>query len=117
MKKILVAMLLLGSAAISAQAQSNLGWLSNTPAEKFTKTDMKLLAKAVHDALENSPDGTPVTWENAAAQNGGTITPSKDPAGRPDCRKARIENHHKGLDNTNDVVFCKVDGKWKWDRK
>jgi len=45
-----------------------------------------------------------------------TVIPADPPQGRADCRLAKVENRHLTLRSTHDVVFCKVGGKWKWDK-
>lgn len=111
--KLFLTLVLLGSAATSAQAQSDLRFLHDSPITKFKKADTDLLIKTLNQALDNGADGTPVTWENRSAGNSGSITPSKDPQGRSNCRKARVENRHQAMHNATETIFCKVDGKWK----
>ncbi len=112
--KLFLAMtVLFGCATTSAQAQSGLRFLRDTPITKFKEVDKELLTKALNEALDNGADGVPVTWENSSAGNSGRITPSKDPQGRSDCRKALVENRHQTMYNATEAVFCKVDGKWK----
>lgn len=106
-------MVLLCCATTSAQAQSDLRFLHDTPITKFKEADRELLIKTLNQALDNGVDGATMTWENSKAGNSGRITPSKDPEGRSTCRKARIENRHQTMYNATEEVFCKVDGKWK----
>ncbi len=112
-KPFLPMMVLLCCATTSAQAQSNLRFLHDTPITKFKEVDRELLIKTLNQALDNGADGATVAWENSSAGNSGRITPSKDPEGRSACRKARIENRHQTMYNVTEEVFCKVDGKWK----
>lgn len=113
MKLFLAMTVLLGCVATSAQAQSNLRFLHDSPIAEFKKADTDLLVKTLNRALNEGADGAPVTWENPSAGNSGRITPSKDPEGRSDCRKALVENRHRTMYNATEAVFCKVDGKWK----
>ncbi len=117
MKRLLIAGLLLAVTTASAFAQSNLGFLRDTPLSKFKKVDTDLMLKTLNTALDSGADGVPVTWENPAASNSGTITPSKDPDGRTNCRSASVESRHLTLYTKHDLVFCKKDGKWKRDQK
>ena len=112
MKRFLTMMALVGAAA-SAQAQSNLRFLQNTPISKFKGADTELLTKALNQALDTGEDGVPVTWENSDTGSSGSITPSKDPEGRSNCRKALVKNRHQMLYNATEAVFCKADDKWK----
>lgn len=117
MKRILIAGFVLAATVSTVHAQSNLRFLQDTPISKFKKADTDLMFKTLYQALDTAEDGKPVTWENPKASNSGTITTAKDPQGRADCRLAKVENRHLTLHSTHDVVFCKVDGKWKWDKK
>lgn len=109
----LTMMVLLANATTSVHAQSDLRFLDDAPITKFKEVDIKLLTTALNQALDDGTDGTPVTWENRSAGNSGRITPSKDPQGRSNCRKALVENRHKTTHNTTEAVFCKVGDKWK----
>ena len=113
MKRFLTIMVLLGGAATSVQAQSNLRFLQDTPISKFKGADTELLTEALNQALDNGEDGIPVTWQNSDTGSSGSITPSKDPEGRSNCRKAHVENRHQKLFNATEVVFCKAYDKWK----
>jgi surface antigen len=108
-----LAFLILGGLLGGAFAQSNLGWLKDTPISKFSKADEKTMMDNLHTALDSGEDGVPVKWENPAASNSGSATPSPDPKGRTGCRAVRLENRHQTLYQSTDTVFCKVDGKWK----
>lgn len=116
MKRILMTGILLLAATSTVHAQSNLRFLQDTPISKFKKVDTDLMFKTLNEALEKGEDGKAVTWENPKASNSGSITPGKDPKGRNDCRLAKVENRHLTLHSSHDIVFCKVDGKWKWDK-
>lgn len=116
MKRFLVAGILMTAAVSSVHAQSNLRFLQDTPISKFKKADTDLMFKTLYQALDTAEDGKAVTWENPKASNSGSITPEKDPQGRADCRLTKVENRHLTLRSTHDVVFCKVGGKWKWDK-
>lgn len=112
MRKNICFLILAGTFSVSVFAQSNLGWLKETPITKFGKADVQTVVKTLNQALDSGEDGVPLTWENADAKNSGSVTPSPDPEGRPGCRSARVENRHMTLHNTSDLVFCKVNGKW-----
>lgn len=116
MKRFLIAGFLVATTASSVFAQSNLGFLRDTPISKFKKADTDLMFKTLNQALDSGADGVAVKWENPGTPNSGTITPSKDAKGRADCRAVVVENQHQTLHSKNDAVFCKKDGKWKMDK-
>ncbi|GGI52841.1 hypothetical protein [Oxalicibacterium solurbis] len=116
MKKI-AAFLILGSVAAASWAQSNFHWLKDEPITKFSKEDQQTSLATLQKALDSGEDGVPVKWENPAASNSGSVTPSPDPKGQAGCRQARIENRHQTLHSSSEAVFCKVDGKWKLRQK
>ncbi|KAA0889958.1 hypothetical protein [Pusillimonas sp. ANT_WB101] len=113
MKWPLILLIFLAGAATPVHAQSGLHFARDAPITRFKQADIELMTKTLNRALDNGPDGVAQTWENPSAGNSGSITPGKDPQGRNDCRKARVENRHKLTQNVTDAVFCKVDGKWK----
>lgn len=113
MKRFLIAGFLVAATASTAFAQSNLGFLRDTPASKFKKADTDLMFKTLNQTLESGADDVPVKWENPGTPNSGSITPSKDTQGRANCRAVVVENQHLTLQSKNGAVFCKQDGKWK----
>lgn len=116
MKRFLIAGFLVAVTASSVFAQSNLGFLRDTPASKFKKADTDLMFKTLNQTLDSGADDVTVKWENPGTPNNGTITPSKDPKGRADCRAVIVENQHMTLHSKNNAVFCKKDGKWKLEK-
>ena len=112
MKKI-AAFLIFSGVIASACAQSNFHWLKDTPITKFSKEDQQTVLDTLNKALDSGEDGVPVKWENPAASNSGSVTPSPDPKGQAGCRQALVENRHQTLYGSSEGVFCKVDGKWK----
>lgn len=112
MKKI-AAFLIFNGVIAAACAQSNFHWLKDAPITKFSKEDQQTVLDTLNKALDSGEDGVPVKWENPAASNSGSVTPSPDPKGQAGCRQARVENRHQTLYGSSEGVFCKVDGKWK----
>jgi surface antigen len=102
--------------AAIAGAQSNLGFLRNTPLAYFNETDSKMMRAAAAKVLENGHEGAHEEWTNPATGNGGAITllaQYKSPDGRP-CNQVRVENHAKAMENTSIMSVCKsTAGQWK----
>jgi hypothetical protein len=85
--------------------------LRDTPITRFQKADIDLMTKTVNRALSSGEDGVTTTWENPGTPNSGSVTPAKDPKGRPGCKMARIENRHGSLRNAGDYIFCRNKNK------
>jgi hypothetical protein len=90
--------------------------MRETPITKYEKADVDLMTKTIYRTLDSGEDGVTVKWENPGTPNSGTVTPAKDPQGRPGCRLAQIENHHKAMHASGGYIFCKSKTKGKsWD--
>lgn len=87
--------------------------MRETPITKFGKADMDLMTKTVYGALDSGADGVKATWDNPATASRGSVTPDKDPKGRPGCRLAQIENQFQSLHGGGAYIFCKNNGKAK----
>ncbi|PCE27149.1 RT0821/Lpp0805 family surface protein [Burkholderia ubonensis] len=119
-----VARLLAGAAcvaaALPAQAQSNLGFLNDTPITYFSKADAASLAKAVHQARDEGKDGETTTWQNSG---GGTqleakLTPTTSDKDGKTCREIATEIAAKGQTMTLKPVYCKTAaGKWQLQKR
>jgi hypothetical protein len=95
-------------AAASAGAQrplSNYNSMRDTPITRFSKADVDVMTKTINKALDGE-DGVTTKWESGASASG-SVTPSKDPKGRPDCKLARVENRYGSLQNAGDYIFCR----------
>jgi surface antigen len=107
----LALVLTLGAGAAAPAGAAN--WVNNynamrtAPITRFNQADMALMDKTVNGALESGADGTKVEWSNPATGSSGSITPAKDPKGRPNCRLAQIENRHKSLSGAGGFIFCR----------
>ena len=111
MKLLAVAAAMLATAVAGAQPLQRYNAIRDTPITKFKQADIDLMTKTVDGALESGQDGVTVTWANPGTPNSGSVTPEKDPKGRPGCRMARIENKAGSLQNAGDYIFCRNKNK------
>lgn len=81
--------------------------MRDTPITRFSKADVDIMTKTINKALDSGEDGVTTRWENPGSRASGSVTPSKDPKGRPDCKLARVENRHGTLQNSGDYIFCR----------
>ena len=111
--KLLVA-IVLALAASAATAQNWIGLLKNTPAERFDKEDLRIFVATSDKALDETPDGQTLSWENPKTQHHGQITVlrSFESKGRS-CKDLRVRNEADGRKGDNKLSWCKVDGKWR----
>jgi hypothetical protein len=98
----------LAVAAAGARPLSNYNSMRDTPITRFSKADVDVMTKTINKALDGE-DGVTTKWESGASASG-SVTPSKDPKGRPDCKLARVENHYGSLQNAGDYIFCRNKG-------
>ena len=111
--KLLIA-LALAAASTTAAAQSWVGLLKNTPAERFDKEDTEIFVATSDKALDQTPVGQTLSWENPKTRHHGTITVLKsyESKGRA-CKDLRVRNEAGGRKGDNQLNWCKVDGKWR----
>jgi surface antigen len=111
--KLLLA-ILLAAASFPAGAQNWVGLLKNTPAERFDEDDLRIFMDAGRKALNETPDGQSVTWENPHTRARGEITVQKsfESKSRP-CKEVRVRNEAGGRKGDSTLNLCKVDGKWR----
>jgi surface antigen len=111
--KVLVA-IALALASSAATAQNWIGLLKNTPAERFDKEDLRIFVATSDKALDETPDGQTLSWENPKTQHHGQITVlrSFESKGRS-CKDLRVRNEADGRKGDNKLSWCKVDGKWR----
>lgn len=97
-----------------AMAQNWIGLLKNTPAERFDEDDLRIFMDVGRKALNETPDGQSVTWDNPQTKAGGQITVlrSFESKGLP-CKEVRVQNHAQGRKGDNKLNLCKKDGKWR----
>jgi hypothetical protein len=104
---------MLAAASAGARPLDIYNSMRDTPITRFEKSDIDLMKKTLSRALESGEDGVAVSWQNPATPASGTVTPAKDPQGRPGCRMAHVENRHRSLRNAGDFIFCKNKGEWR----
>ena len=111
--KVLVA-IALALASSAATAQNWIGLLKNTPAERFDKEDLRIFVATSDKALDETPDGQTLSWENPKTKAHGDITVlrSFESKGLP-CKEVRVRNEAQGRKGDNKLSWCKVDGKWR----
>ena len=111
--KLLIA-LALAAASTTAAAQNWIGLLKNTPAERFEEEDIRLFLDAARKALDDSPAGRTVAWDNPKTRARGELSVLRDfeSKGRA-CRELRVRNEVPGRKGDTGLNFCKVDGKWR----
>lgn len=98
----------------SALAQNWVGLLKNTPAERFDEEDLRIFMDAGRKALNETPDGQTLAWENPKTRARGDITVLKtfESKGRP-CKEVRVRNQAGGRKGDNTLSLCKVEDKWR----
>ena len=99
-------------------AQSNLGFLRDSPAARFDAEDWKLLREAVQDVLDSEEDATTKTWKNEATGNHGSVTlvNSYRTADGRECRRLRMDNSADGLTGSGKQTMCQAaGGTWRPD--
>ena len=106
--------LALAAASSAAVAQNWIGLLKNTPAERFEEEDIRLFLDAARKALDESPAGQAVAWDNPKTRARGELGVLRDfeSKGRA-CREVRVRNEVPGRKGDTRLSFCKVDGKWR----
>ena len=110
----LIVAILAALCASPALAQSWIGMLKNTPAERFDQEDVRIFVATSDKALDETPDGQTLNWENPKTGHHGAITVLKsfESKGRP-CKALRVRNEADGRKGDNKLNWCKVDGKWR----
>ncbi|NJN47397.1 MAG: hypothetical protein HC808_14035 [Candidatus Competibacteraceae bacterium] len=93
-------------------------FLENSAVQKFNDEDWEHFSEAGKRALEETPDGQTVEWENPATSSKGQITPvSTSEKDGVQCRKVNIANSAGGFSGESVFTFCKDpdSGDWKDD--
>ena len=111
--KLLIA-LLIAAATPPALAQNWVGLLKNTPAERFDEEDLRIFMDMGRKALNETPDGQSVTWDNPKTRARGEITVLRtfESKGLP-CKEVRVRNQAGGRKGDNKLNLCKKDDKWR----
>ena len=100
--------------AAPAMAQSNLGFMSDSPFSYFTTEDHKMFADARGDFLSKGADGESRKWSNPATKASGNMKIMKTfkHAGVT-CRTLYLSNRAKGRAASGQYDFCeKTPGAW-----
>ncbi|KVL53663.1 hypothetical protein [Burkholderia territorii] len=108
------------AAMLPAHAQSNLGFLNDTPLSYFSKTDRASLAKAVVQVRDEGKDGETTTWQSSGrgTQIDAKLTPSTSENDGKTCREIATEISAKGQTMTLKPVYCKTSaGKWQLQKR
>ncbi len=108
-KTLLFAFGLIGSSLASA---ANMGFMAEQAMSRFTNQDATIFNAAAAKALA-AKDGTEIEWKNPDTGAFGTLTPSADPEGKPDCRVIHMINVAENVKSSGYYRFCKqADGSW-----
>jgi hypothetical protein len=108
------------AAMLPAHAQSNLGFLNDTPLTYFSKTDRASLTKAVAQVRDEGKDGETTTWQSngSGTQIDAKLTPSTSETDGKTCREIATEISAKGQSMMLKPVFCKTAaGKWQLQKR
>ncbi|AOK04203.1 hypothetical protein KDW55_03155 [Burkholderia sp. AU19243] len=107
-------------ALLPVHAQSNLGFLNDTPLTYFSKADRASLTKAVAQARDEGKDGETTTWQSSRSgtQIDAKLTPSTTDSDGKTCREIATEIAAKGQTMTLKPVYCKTAaGKWQLQKR
>jgi surface antigen len=98
----------------SAAAQNWVGLLKNTPAENFNEEDLKLFLDASRKALNDTPAGETVKWQNPVSGSRGELKVIKVFTWQDHpCRQIRVYNETVDRKGSNTLNLCQVVDKWK----
>ncbi|MEZ5581847.1 MAG: RT0821/Lpp0805 family surface protein [Candidatus Competibacteraceae bacterium] len=93
----------------------NWTFLENSAVQKFNDQDWQLFSEAGKRALEETPDGQTVEWENPATSSQGKITPvSTIEKDGMRCRKVKIANSAGGFSGESVFDFCRDPQSNEW---
>ena len=99
---------------VPAAAQNWIGLLKNTPAEQFSEEDLKLFLDASRKALNETPAGETVKWQNPVSGSHGELKVMKLFTWQDHpCRQIRVSNETIDRKGSNVLNLCQVVGKWK----
>lgn len=88
--------------------------LKNTPAERFNEDDMLMFLNAAKKAINETPDGETVSWENPETKAHGSIKIEKTGTRNGQtCKSVRIANEAGNRKGNQLLDICQgKDGKW-----
>ena len=97
------------------QAQAAVyGFLQQGAVRYFRGEDAELMMQNLEAALSAPTDDAPHEWRNPATGSHGRAEVLKrfEHDGMA-CRRVRVTNHARGIDDTATADMCQVDGAWK----
>lgn len=110
----LVTTVVIAAACAAAHAQSNLGFLQDSPMQRMTREDTALLMKNLNEALDRNADGHTSGWSNPTTGASGTATPlSTFTQKGMKCRETEYTNFAAGFRGGGKHTLCRVSGAWK----
>ena len=99
---------------VHVAAQNWVGLLKNTPAENFNEEDLKLFLDASRKALNETPAGETVKWQNPVSGARGELKVLKLFTWQDHpCRQLRVYSETIDRKGTNTLNLCQVVDKWK----
>ena len=101
-------------ACTPAAAQNWIGLLKNTPAERFNEEDLKLFLDASKTALNDTPPGQSVKWQNPVSGSRGELKVVKTYSWQDHpCRQLRVHSETADRKGATTLDLCQVQGQWK----
>jgi surface antigen len=102
------------AAALPVHAQ-NMGFLRDSPIQRMTAKDQKLMMQNSTEALNRNADGETSGWSNSKTGASGTATPLRTFTQKGmKCREVRYTNHAGGFNGDTTFNLCRVaSGEWK----
>ena len=105
---------LLIAACVPAAAQNWFGVLKNTPAELFNDDDQRLFLDATKKALNDTPVGETVKWENPKTGSHGELKVLKTFTWKDHpCRQIRVNNEAGDRKGSSSPNLCRIEDKWR----
>jgi surface antigen len=101
--------------AFSAMAQSEFGFLKQSPVSFFNDHDFDLMKAAATEVLGGGGVGTAKSWRDPDNGNSGSIKllAAFSSADGRSCKRLRIENHAKGMSGVYTTNVCRSEsGPW-----
>src|SRR5262245_11020467 len=91
----------------------NLEFLNKAPISFYNDEDIRMLKEAVTQVLEDKNVRATQDWSNPATGNHGKVEGRSafKTAEGVDCRRVRVTNHAKAVDNQGTYTVCKVPDK------
>lgn len=108
MKRILTNTVLLVALSTSLPAFSDqINFMTNSPVRYYNNTDWKLSNANTQEALQNTPDGKTITWQNPKTKSHGSATPFNTTTKNGlTCRNLKIVNYAAERSDQYTFKFC-----------